>query len=83
MKVIVFLILFALLGLVVGYVIFAKVQDKYISPEHFFTKQEGVRGYLSAKILNLEERRRNIFISGAVGAIVGLFFGVITAKKKK
>jgi len=83
MKTVVFLILFALLGLIVGYVIFAKVQDKYISPEHFFTKQEGVRDYISAKILNLEQRRRNILISGAVGAIVGLFFGAITSKKKK
>ena len=77
-----FLILFAIVGLIVGYVIFGKVQDKYISPESFFKKQEGVEGFLSAKIFKLEERRRNILISGAVGAIVGLFFGAIKKKKQ-
>lgn len=82
MRVIGFLLLFVIIGLIVGYVIFGRVNDEYIDPVQIFAKHEGVAGWGMNKLYGLEEKRKNILISGAVGGIVGLFLGVLTKKRK-
>ena len=66
----------AILGLVVGYFIFAKhpVSGDLLSPGALFNGGSGVSGLLLKPAL--EGIRQNVLISGAVGMVVGIILGV-------
>lgn len=75
------IILFGLLGLVVGYLFFGKVAGEYMSINTIFNTSGGQLGDFGRKVSGITSIRQNILISGGVGGIIGLFF--FYARKKK
>lgn len=82
MKIIFSLIFFVCVGLVVGYVIFGRINDEYIPPEYFIKGEESIIDFGINKIYGIEEKREKILISGAIGGIVGLLLTAISSSKK-
>lgn len=73
-------ILFGIIGLVVGYFLFASLGNGYISLSVLFGVSNGIgdtlRNIGTGLIKNLPEVRRNIIISGLVGVVVGFVIGI-------
>jgi len=86
MRAVAFAVLFAVLGLALGYGIYGRVGDEYVAPSVLFEgRKQGAEGILQAfseALQGLEERRQKILIAGAVGGVVGLFFGALTGEQK-
>ena len=77
-RTIVLILLLGVIGLVVGYWIFARTEGGYISLEALLRPTRHVLDELFRKVTGIETMRRNILLSGAVGAGVGLVLGVLT-----
>lgn len=62
------------LGLVVGYVIFARSGGSYMNPIDVFFPGSDLLSQIGDTISGGERIRRNVLLSGAVGAVVGAAF---------
>jgi len=82
MKTIGLTISFAVIGLGVGYLIFGQVHGHYIDIESLFSAPSGFVENIAYAALGVGQIRQNILISGAVGAIVGLFLGMMSSRKR-
>lgn len=82
MRAVGFLVLFGIIGLVAGYLIYGKVGDDYIDPIKLFAEKKGVIGYGVERLYGLEKKRNNILVAGGAGAVLGLILGAATGKKK-
>jgi hypothetical protein len=80
----VLILIFGILGIVVGYLLFAKIGGEYISLKYLFNSGGALQS-LGEKFLGIDELKQNIkqnvMISGGVGGIVGLFVYYILKKK--
>jgi uncharacterized membrane protein YciS (DUF1049 family) len=79
-KGILLIILFAIIGLVLGYLIFGRISGEYVDIELIFQSSESTIKSFGRKLTGITSMKQNILISGGVGAIVGL---VISMVKKK
>jgi hypothetical protein len=86
MRVIVSAIVFAAIGLAIGYGIYGQSDGQYIAFSRFFeSKREGISGLVhkvSDKLDRVDEKRQQILVVGAVGGVVGLFYGGLTGKRR-
>ena len=86
MKVIGYILIFGIIGLVVGYLLFAKFGGHYIPVLDLFFKQDGVEGLLKTikgAVTGAETIRQKIYISGGVGAALGLVLSFATGGKRR
>lgn len=69
------IVIFAVLGLIIGYAVFGKWGGNYVSMKTLFSF--GGNGFQTAfrSVSGIEEMRNKILICGAAGAVVGLLFG--------
>jgi uncharacterized membrane protein YciS (DUF1049 family) len=79
-KGILLIILFAIIGLVLGYLIFGRISGEYVDIELIFQSSESTIKSFGRKLTGITSMKQNILISGGVGAVVGL---VISMVKKK
>jgi hypothetical protein len=77
-RAIVLIVVLGLAGLVVGYLVFARTEGGYVRLEALFRPARHGLDRLVRKVTGIETMRRNILISGAVGAALGLVLGVAT-----
>ena len=80
-KHIIFLVVFSILGLVVGYLFFGKIASEYVSISTIFSSSGGSLESIGRKITGIAAMRQNILISGGVGAIVGIMYSFLRKKK--
>jgi hypothetical protein len=80
-RIIVFVIVVGIIGLGVGYFIFGRVGGEYIKVRHVFKPVQNVLEDIAETITGIQKARRNIWISGAVGAAVGLVVAVGTRRR--
>ena len=80
-RTIVLIIVLAAVGLVVGYLIFARTEGGYVSLKALLRPTRHLLDELVKKVTGIETMRRNILISGAVGAGVGLVLGLATGRR--
>ncbi|TVR32838.1 MAG: hypothetical protein EA404_06445 [Spirochaetaceae bacterium] len=66
------LLIFGALGLVVGYLIFARSGGSYLPIQTLLTPAEGLLGRIGEAARRVPEIRRNILLTGAAGAIGGV-----------
>ncbi len=72
-----FVIVFIVIGFVLGYLIFGRISGEYIELEAIFTKSENVLEKIGRSITGLREIKQNILISGGVGGVLGLIISLI------
>jgi hypothetical protein len=82
-RIIALLIIFAVIGLAVGYLIFARTGSGYISVQVLVSPSKNVLDDLVKSVTGIKQVRQNILILGAVGAGVGLALGVVTSRKRR
>ncbi|HUX20131.1 MAG TPA: hypothetical protein VMW69_02760 [Spirochaetia bacterium] len=73
-------IVLGIVGLVIGYFLFASVGNGHIPLSTLFGVANGLgdrlRNALTGIVANLPEIRRNILLSGLVGVVAGLVIGI-------
>ncbi|MCF8363372.1 MAG: hypothetical protein K9G70_12200 [Prolixibacteraceae bacterium] len=74
------ILVFLIIGLVLGYLIFGRMSGEYVSLNAIFSQSENVLESIGRNIAGLEQMRQNILISGGVGAVVGLILSLIRRK---
>lgn len=67
-------LVFAAIGLVIGYAVFGKVAGDYVSLKRVFSFGGNAVQNAFRSISGIEDIRNKILICGAVGALVGLLF---------
>jgi hypothetical protein len=77
----VLIIVFGVLGLVIGYLFFGKISGEYIDINAIFSNSGGSLGSFGRKVSGIQSIRQNILISGGVGGIIGVV--VFYMRKKK
>lgn len=81
-KTVAFILLFAVLGLIAGYLLFAKMGGGYLSITTLLQPADNnVKGLLQ-KAVGIPKIRTNILISGAIGAGVGLLLSVAMGRRR-
>ncbi|MFO8235879.1 MAG: hypothetical protein R6U04_10805 [Bacteroidales bacterium] len=80
MKKILFIVSFAIIGLIIGYLVFGRISGEYVDINLIFQQsQSGIESF-GRKVAGITTMRQNILISGGVGAIVGLIISLIRKK---
>ena len=75
-----FIIVFIIIGLVLGYLIFGRIAGEYVSLKVVFGQSENVLESIGRNISGLKEMKQNILISGGAGGVVGLILSLIRRK---
>ena len=71
-RVLVSAVVFGIVGLVVGYLIFGRVAGEYIPIQTIFRLPENMIGSMAQNITGVSDARQSIFIAGAVGLGLGV-----------
>jgi hypothetical protein len=82
-RIILLLIIVGIIGLAVGYLIFARTPSGYVSIEVLISPSKNVLDELVKSVTGIKQIRQNILICGAVGAGVGLLLGLLTARTRR
>ena len=75
-----YLIIFAIIGLIVGYLFFGKIAGEYVNLTNIFSSSENALESFGRSISGLKEMKQNILISGGVGAILGVVIALVRRK---
>ena len=70
------------MGLAVGYVIFGRVGGQYLSLKEVFQPAETILEDIGETITGIQDARRNIWISGAVGGAIGVIVGAVSGRRR-
>lgn len=76
-RIVIYAIIFTVLGLVLGYLIFGRIAGEYIEVRAIFTKSDNVLESIGRTITGLKQIKQNILISGGVGAVAGVIVGLV------
>ncbi len=71
-RVIVSAVIFGILGLVLGYLIFGRVAGDYIPIQTIFRLPQNFVGNLAQNVTGVTDARQSILIAGAVGLGLGV-----------
>lgn len=76
-------VVFGLVGVVLGYLIFARapITGELIAVQNIIQPPDGFVGELVNEIRQLREIRRNILFTGAGGVVVGGILGIIVSRR--
>jgi hypothetical protein len=77
------LIIVGIIGLAVGYLIFARTSSGYVSIQVLVSPSKNVLDDLVKSVTGIKQIRQNILICGAVGAGVGLLLGLLTSRARR
>lgn len=79
-KTLTYVILFAVIGLIIGYLLFGKIGNEYVSLKSIFRfSKSGIESFGSG-ISGLTKIKQNILISGGAGAVIGLILSIVRKK---
>jgi hypothetical protein len=77
------LLIVGIIGLAVGYLIFARTPSGYVSIQVLVSPSKNVLDDLVRSVTGIKQIRQNILICGAVGAGVGLLLGLVTSRARR
>ncbi len=80
MKKIVIIVLFVIIGLVFGYLVFGRIAGEYVDINLIFTQTDSGLESLGRNIAGITKMKQNILLSGGAGAIIGLVISLIKKK---
>lgn len=73
-------LLFGVLGLVVGYLIFGRVGGSFVPPLDLVRMPDNIFQELGQAVRGIQEVRRSILISGGVGVAVGILYSAFVRR---
>lgn len=79
-KLVIYILLFGIIGLIIGYLLFGKMGGEYINVKVIFNSSKSAIESFGRNVSGLAKIKQNILISGGIGAVLGL---VITFIRKK
>lgn len=82
-RMVIFALVIGLIGLIFGYLVFGRIGGEYLTVKQVFQASENVLEDIAASITGLEAARRNIWVSGAVGAGIGLVVGAFLSGRRR
>jgi hypothetical protein len=82
-RIVLLLIIVGIIGLAVGYLIFARTSSGYVSIQVIVSPSKNVLDDLVKSVTGIKQIRQNILICGAVGAGVGLLLGLLTSRARR
>jgi hypothetical protein len=82
-RIVLLLIVVGVIGLAVGYLIFARTGSGYVSVQVLISPSKNVLDDLVKSVTGIKQIRQNILICGAVGAGVGLLLGLVTSRARR
>jgi hypothetical protein len=74
------ILVFAIIGLILGYLIFGRISGEYVSLDLIFQESDNVIEKLGRNISGLKEMKQNILISGGAGGLLGLVISLFRRK---
>ncbi|MBL8992137.1 MAG: hypothetical protein JNM63_02275 [Spirochaetia bacterium] len=88
MRYLIFALVFAIVGLAVGYLIFARVHGAYVPVKNIFFPAGDFMGkvgqlFSTPLFADVETIRKNILILGAAGGAVGLVVAGISGRRRR
>jgi len=83
MKIIAYTLLFAVIGLIAGYLLYGRVDGTFLDPQHILSAPSASEPDAASVPFDLEKIRTRIYLAGLIGAVAGLLFGFLTGGKKK
>jgi len=75
-----FIFVFVIIGLVLGYLIFGRIGGEYVSLKTVFSQSENALESIGRNLVGLKQMKQNILISGGAGGVVGLILSLIRRK---
>jgi hypothetical protein len=79
-KNLIYIVLFTVMGLIIGYLLFGKIGNEYVSLKAIFHfSKSGIESF-GRSISGLTKIKQNIFISGGAGAVLGFVISLIRKK---
>ena len=79
-KTIIYIILFGVLGLIFGYLLFGKIAGEYLSLKTIFSFSQSKIESFGRNISGLTRIKQNILISGGIGAVIGILVSILRKK---
>jgi len=83
MKLLTYLVVFGVIGLVVGYFIYGQWNGSYIPVQQLIFKPKNILELAGQTITGVARIRQNILIAGAVGAGLGLILGSVSGGRRR
>jgi len=82
-NVILLAVVFGLVGLVLGYLIFARapITGELIAIRNLVDPPTGLVGNIVSELSQFAEIRRNILLTGGGGLVVGVVLGVVVSRR--
>jgi len=81
-RIILLLIIVGIIGLAVGYLIFARTSSGYVSIQALISPSKNVLDDLVKSVTGIKKMRQNILICGVAGAGLGLVLGALTSRAR-
>ena len=82
-RIILLLLVVGVIGLAVGYLIFARTSSGYVSIQVLISPSKNVLDDLVKSVTGIKQIRQNILICVAVGAGAGLLLGLLTSRVRR
>lgn len=79
-KYISYILIFGVIGLIFGYLLFGKIAGDYVSLKTIFSASDNPFETLGRNISGITSMKQNILISGGIGAVLGVVIAVIKRK---
>ena len=79
-RAIIFILVFIVVGLVLGYFIFGRMAGEYVSLGTIFSGSDNALESFGRNISGLSEMKQNILITGGAGGVLGLILSLIGRK---
>ena len=79
-KPVLFIVVFAIIGLIVGYLIFGRISGEYVDLNLIFQQADSGIETFGRKLSGIATMKQNILISGGVGAVVGFVVSLLSKK---
>lgn len=79
-KYILYILVFGIIGLIFGYLLFGKIAGDYVSIKTIFSSSENALESFGRNISGITSMKQNILISGGIGAVLGVIILLIRRK---
>lgn len=71
-----------LVGLIFGYLMFARFLGEYLSVRELLAPADNVLEELGKQLSGIKAARQNVFIAGGIGAVAGLILGFVLKRRR-